>query len=82
MTEQQSLPRVCDKHLESSSDFPLGKNAQTIKLDSNLSCSNNLMQWPHSAGPKKETHAYYVTLKISEVAASLVLSELQSKQVN
>lgn len=40
------------------------------------------MQWPYSAGPKKEIHAYYVTLKISEVAASLVLSELQSKQVN
>lgn len=68
MTEQQNLPRTCEKHLESSSDLPLGKNAQAIKLDSNVSCSNNLMQRPDCTGPKKETYACDVTLKIPEVA--------------
>lgn len=79
MTENQNLPRACDKSLDSSFDFPLEKNAQETKLDSNVSCSNNLMQWPDSTGPKKEALTRAVTFKIFEVPTILLLSELQSK---
>lgn len=40
----ENQPTACDKRLKSNSDFPLGKNAQAIKLGSNVHCYNNIMQ--------------------------------------
>jgi len=61
LTELQNLPRPCDKHLDSSSDLPLGENAEAIKLDSNVSCYNDLMQWPNSICAKRNARVWWHT---------------------
>lgn len=74
------MPRASDKQLELRSDLPLGKNAQAIKLDSNVSWSNNLMQWPDSIGPKKEIMHVMPHLKLLTLQQFALLSVLQKNK--